>query len=215
MTKLEKWVKWQEIITKDMIRLHGSRQIYNDYVAIIMKNKSIEQEGILFHNWIVDNYVTFVAMTIRRQADYKHDDVISLAKLILDITENHTELTREWYLTLPRNTSDFWKAQADDTFTRNAGNGDYFDAAIGIADFEKLMSVSDKLSQLATLSIAHHSKKTKPSLTFDEVNACIDTFRELVQKYILLLTFSSNAIEPVMDYWQGIFTKAWIKQERP
>lgn len=212
MTRLEKWVSWQETISQDLIRMHGSREIYNDYLKIVTQNKKVESEGVLFHNWVIDNYVTFIAMTIRRQADdnSRHHDVISLAKLIKDIGDHPEELTRKWYISLYKEQSDHSKSVADESFTKLAGSGDYFDPQIAIDDLATLHEASKKVTDLATLSIAHYTKKFLPKLTFDEVNSCIDTFRELVQKYILLLTASSNAITPVMDRWQGIFTEVWI-----
>lgn len=209
------WVVWQKVITDDLIRLHSHRQIYNEYVRIIQQNKSVMNDGVIFHNWVVDNYVTFVAMTIRRQADNnaKYSDVISLAKLISDITKHPKDLTRSWYVGLwTKGVPDsFQEGQANQTFTSNAGSGEYFDSAIGFSDLARLTAASSKIKRLATLSIAHNTKKLLPKVTFDEVNACIDMFRELVQKYILLLTASSNAIEPVIDDWQNIFTKKWVQ----
>jgi hypothetical protein len=211
--KLIKWMAWQEKILDDVIRLHGSKQIYYEYVRIIELNRSVKDEGILFHNWIVDNWVTFTAMTIRRQADRNpyHKDAISLGKLIDDIGNNPTELTREFHISLYTQTPEFIRTGvANATFTKQAGSGKYFDAKIAQADLAKLETTSRKVQDLATLSIAHHSKKPLPKLTFDEVNQCIDVFKELTQKYVLLLTAGWNLVDPVMDYWQGIFTRSWI-----
>jgi len=197
--------------------MNGSREIYNDYLNIIIQNKEIESEGVLFHNWVIDNYVTFVAMAIRRQVENndRHQDVISLAKLIGDISKHSEKLSRKWYISLyTKEPSDYWKCVADESFTNLAGNGSYFDSQIAIRDLAKLSDASKKITNLATLSIAHYTEKSLPILTFDEVNCCIDIFRELMQKYILLLTASDNAIVPVIDRWQGIFTKAWISKNK-
>lgn len=214
--KITSWLEWQEKIMQDMIRLHGSRQIYKNYVGILDQNPAIATEGVVFHNWIVDNWITFTAMTIRRQADKnpKYDDTISLAKLIEDIAANPEVLTREYHISLyEKPDDDFWKGMASNSFTEHAGSGEFFDPEIANADLKKLDAVSLKVRQLATRSIAHSSTKPMPTITFDEVHACIDTFRELLQRYVLLLTAGWNLVDPVMDDWQEIFTRPWIAKK--
>jgi hypothetical protein len=211
--KIAKWVKWQELILKDVVWLHSSKQIYDDYISILRRNESVEKEGVLFHNWIVDNYVSFVAMAIRRQAETpkaNNDDVISLGKLLSEIIESPGELTRAYFTSLYVHMP---KGMADKHFTENAGAGDYIDPKMVEKDLEELLLATKKIEDLATLSIAHHTTKKKPELTFNEVNKCIDTIKKLTQKYVLLLTATWNVVDPVIDYWQGIFTRPWIHQD--
>lgn len=200
------------MITSDFEHLLASRQIYDQYRSMVSNNQSVMDSGAIFHNWLRDNYVTFVAMSIRRQTDLDRD-VISLAKLITDIQNNPQDLTRKWHRglygsDLPDVVKD---SMANDAFTENAGEGQYFDPKIAASDLEILKKVSGAITALADREIAHRSKNSRPALTFNDVDACMDAFKEIIQRYILLLTAGFNLLEPVIDDWQNAFTTPWIK----
>lgn len=208
--RLAKWQRWRKQIESELIHLLGSRQIYKTYGEMVMNNEAVQKGGPLFHNWIVDNYVTFVAMSIRRQAD-TDDDVVSLARLIADIRDNPESLTREGHVFRYKNMPlGLGPGIGDQTFTENAGAGEHIDPLFADKDLEKLKQASRKVNLLANRTIAHKSRKAVPKLTFNDVDEAIEAIKEIAQKYILLLTAGHNVLEPVMDDWQEIFTKKWL-----
>lgn len=209
--KVAKWNRWIEQIENEIVYILSSRILYKGYGDIVRANEGVLDEGAVFHNWIVDNYVTFVAMAVRRQLDTDKDS-ISLVRLLTDIKNNPKSLTREahvaFYIALPM---DIGRAHGNRCFTENAGSGDFIDSAIVEADLIKLREASKKIGQLATRKIAHKSTKTIPSMTFNEVDECIEVIKTITRRYILLLRAADNILEPMMPDWQNIFTQKWIK----
>jgi len=206
--RLAKWQRWQGQIEHELVSLLGSRQIYKSYGEIVTGNEAVQKGGPLFHNWIVDNYVTYVAMAIRRQADTDSDSV-SLARLISDIRDHPESMTRVAHVAFYENF--IVEGYGDRAFTANAGPGDYIDPTIAEKDLEELREVSLSVSQLASRTIAHKSTRQVPELTFNDIDECIEVIKKIAQKYILLLSAAHNVLEPVMDDWQTIFTMKWIK----
>jgi hypothetical protein len=206
--RLAKWQRWQRQIEHELISLLGSRQIYKSYGEIVTKNEAVQKGGPLFHNWIVDNYVTYVAMAIRRQADTDSDSV-SLARLISDIRDHPESMTRATHVAFYKNF--IIEGYGDQMFTEHAGPGDFMDPTIAKKDLAELQEVSRSVNQLASRTIAHKSTRAVPKLTFNDIDACIEAIKKIAQKYILLLSAAHNVLEPVMDDWQTIFTMKWIK----
>lgn len=214
MTKLNKWIKWQKKITDELIDLHASRQIYESYVEIIYHDKSVLNEGLRFHSWVKDNYVVFCSMAVRRQTDNNpyYKDAISLARLVHDITNNPKELRREWFIELWAGAGESVPGIADQEFTRLAGKGAYFDPKIGLKDLERLSEVAKDIKDMVDRVFAHSTNKQHGKVTFDDVNRCIDRFREVLQRYITLLTTHHNNVDPIVPMdWQNAFTKPWVK----
>lgn len=122
-----KWNRWIEQIEHEMVSLLASRKIYKGYGDIVRPNTSINTgKGVTFHNWIVDNYVTYVAMAIRRQMD-NDGDTISLARLINDIKDNPDSLSRKEHVAMYANMPfGVGGSQGNATFTEYAGAGEFF-----------------------------------------------------------------------------------------
>jgi hypothetical protein len=209
--KLQKWERWITPIQDDVIYLLGSRQTYKSYGEIVKANQDVMNGGPSFHSWVRSNYVTFVSMAIRRQLDTDNDS-ISLARLISDIRDNPGDLTRADFVARYAGMAfGVGPSLGERDFTANAGGGAFMDATIAQVDFDRLQTAAREVSKLATRTIAHRTTKSVPTLTFDEVDECIETIKEITQKYILLLTASHNVMEPIMQDWSGIFREEWIK----
>lgn len=209
--KIEKWERWIEHIQDDVIYLLGSRQTYKSYGEIVRSNQEIMKDGPSLHSWVRSNYVTFVSMAIRRQLDTDSDS-ISLARIIADIRDNPGDLTRADFVARYAGMAfGVGPSLGNKDFTDNAGSGTFMDATIAQADFDRLQTAAQDVSRLATRTIAHRTTKNVPTLTFDEVDKCIETIKDVTQKYVLLLTASHNVMEPIMQDWSGIFREKWIK----
>jgi hypothetical protein len=185
---------------------------------MVSSNSAVGSDGTIFHNWVKTNYVTFVAMSIRRQMGEGQDE-ISLVKLISDIKIHPGEITRDWYKSLYPDRKlfdiDVSVGMANQFFDQTAGKGESFDPTIAEKDLEALKTMGKDIKLLATRTVAHSIDKEVPKLTFDQVDQCIDKFKEITSKYLLLLTAAGENLEVVIvDDWQAIFTKPWIKSAK-
>lgn len=209
---LAKWIEWVDIIHQNIEDLLVSQHIYKAYLEIVKRNPEI-QSPIDFHDWVRKNYASAVAIHIRRELD-TGSDVISLKRLLMQIQKNPQVITRDWFRSLYKgsNADDF----ADGDFEEVAGKGETFDSAIAKQDIEKLEQLGKYIEDYATLRIAHSSKKplTKDP-TYDDLDAFIKEYENIVKKYILLFTASGyTSLTPTWQYdWEEIFTKPWIKQK--
>lgn len=182
---------------------------------MVNRNSEVGSEGGIFHNWVKTNYVTFVAMSIRRQMGEGRDE-ISLVKLIGDIKLHSGEITRDWYRSLYPDRKlfdiDVSGGMANQFFDQTAGKGESFDPTTAEEDLDALKTIGKDIKLLATRTVAHSIDKEVPKLTFDQVDQCIDKFKEITGKYLLLLTAAGENLEVVIvDDWQAAFTKPWIK----
>ena len=207
--KLEKWLIWIETIHKDAEQLLQSQYIFATYLEIVKNNPDIESPSD-FHWWTRDNYVSYITMSIRRQAEWKDPDIVSLGKLLHEIQESPEIVTRKWYI------STFQYDWGDTDFTKVAGTGECFDPAIAQKDLDTLTTLSQNITKFADRKIAHNSKQPVPTVKFEEVDTFIAEFEKILKKYILLFTASGyTGLRPIHQYdWEEIFTKPWIKKSR-
>lgn len=212
LQKTEKWKKDIKQIENSLISMLVSRKIFIDYNKMILGNVEIYNgEGIIFHNWIVDNYITSVTMAIRRQLD-TDSDVVSLKRLITEIKVSPESLSRQSHISMYDSMPlGIGKSQGNQTFTKYAGKGSYFDSTIADSDLLQLEEVGKRIYLLANREFAHNSTRNKPTVTFNDVDECFNSLKAIAQKYILILTASHIELDPIMPYWQYIFTQKWVK----
>ena len=208
--KLEKWLRWLEIIHRDAEELLDNQYLFSAYIGIIKNNPKI-QEPSDFHWWVRDNYVNSVAMSIRRQVD-TDSDVITFGKLLKEIQETPQTITKEWHRSLYKNLGPQW---ADKEFEDIAGNGKFFDPKVAGNDFRTLVDLAKGVTKFADRRIAHKSKQPIPVVKFLDLDTFIDNFEKMLIKYILIFTGSGyTGILPIRQYdWEKIFYHAWIKDE--
>jgi hypothetical protein len=212
--KLLKWIKWIEVIRKDTESILLNKDIHSRYLEIVKANREIQSPSD-FHEWTIRNYGSYVVMAIRRQLD-NDSDVISLKRLLTELKESPQSLTKAWFRTLYKDTSNNGpipiEAFADGDFESHAGTLEYFAPAIAGADLAKLKTLGKAITRYANKQVAHRTK-VKASLTFSEINKFLEEIESIVKKYILLLTASGyTSLTPVFQYdWETIFTKVWIK----
>lgn len=208
--KLDKWLRWLDIIQKDAEDLLDKRHIFSRYIEIIKGNQNI-QEPSDFHWWVRDNYVASIAMGIRRQVDIDKD-VITLGKLLTEIQETPQVITKQWHRTLYKNLGSGW---ADKAFEDIAGSGNFFDPAVAERDLKKLADLAEKISKFADRTIAHKSRQPIPIVKFRDLDVFIEEFEKMLIKYILLFTGSGYVgILPTRQYdWEKIFYHKWIDTE--
>jgi hypothetical protein len=212
--KFAKWLRWIEKIKGETQTLLINKAVHEKYLDIVKANPEIQSPSD-FHEWTIRNYGSFMIMAVRRQLD-TDSDVISLKRLLEELRDNSTLLTKEWFRTfyegmadnLPIPPSGF----ADADFESNAGTFDYFDPEIAEVDLAKLDKLGKNIRKFANKKIAHNTS-VEVIVTFNEINAFVEEFEIVVKKYILLFTASAySSLTPTwQDDWEEIFTKPWIK----
>lgn len=206
---LDKWSLWINSMHEDVEKILTNRMFYKKYLDLVKNNKDIQSPPD-FHIWIRENYVTSIVTAIRRQIDTR-TDVVSTARLLIEIKDHSKILTRDWYKSL----HDYdW---ADDDFTNVAGEGSFFDKNIAENDLKDLAELGKDIKKYANTYVAHKSKDGMTKLpTFNDVNKFIDKLEEIMKKYILLFTASGySELLPTWQYdWEEIFTKKWIKDNK-
>jgi hypothetical protein len=216
-SRIELWAQQINEVADELQNLLTHRQIYRRYGEMV-NNAQLSQDGAIFQNWIKTNYVTFVAMSIRRQMGQGKDET-SLINLISDIGSSSTDITRKWYRTLYPDRLvfdvDVASNMANQFFDQAAGTGETFDPKIAHDDLEELKRVGNDIRLLANRTVAHNLAKEAPKINFDQADACIDKFRDIASRYLMLLTGSGSSLETVIvDDWQSIFTRPWIQPNK-
>jgi hypothetical protein len=157
--------------------------------------------------------------------------VSSLAKLIEQIRDRPSQITREFWIGRWSDPSDpYLMMEADRGWNEQYAGavGDHLDRAIPEVDLETLVSASRKVKEFVDEHIAHSGaglRKATPShpaaaesvppdvtLTAREVHEVIDVIGDLFRKYYNLLTASSFVfLEPAIQHdWLAVFREPWI-----
>src|SRR5664279_2999656 len=94
-SRIEKWRNWcDERVKPDVYTMHLYRYVMAGVTEI---TKARELPPSYFFNYLGETYATVQMIAVRRQAD-KHPRGASLAKLLAEIAEHPSEITREFYV---------------------------------------------------------------------------------------------------------------------
>jgi hypothetical protein len=109
--RMLEWRQALETIYQDFVGLHHDRHVFREIMTIVENNPALQTDHT-FWNWLARNYGAAIALGVRRQAD-RAPDVVSLAKLLDDLENNATILTRDWFVGeyaahAPDNDKEFW-----------------------------------------------------------------------------------------------------------
>lgn len=214
-TKFRKWLRWINQIQSDTETILINKAIHERYLTIVKANSEIQSPSD-FHEWTIRNYGSFMVMAIRRQLD-SDSDVVSLRRLLEELRDDPTLLTKAWFRTLYSSLDDKapfpGSAFADRDFENHAGKLEYFDPKIAEADLTRLKELAKSITKFANKKIAHNTK-TQATVSFKEITVFVEEFEKVVKKYILIFTASGySSLTPVWQYgWDKIFTKPWIKK---
>jgi len=207
--KIEKWKKWLENISHEVSDLVTSRSIYYKFRQIVTDNSRINTGNHFFY-WVETNYICTILMGIRRQID-NHSDAVSLKKLLSDMKDNCSLLSRELHL---YNYNEQMKDLGNRTFDSLAGE------AINVFPIERLEQDIQKLEDISILHktyidrrIAHYDKvpPIKALGTLQALYDAISNFEEILSRYSLLINARGIELLPPDEYdWKAIFRQAWI-----
>jgi hypothetical protein len=210
-TRLEKWIKWLEVIHGDVGWLLINRNIFREVQGIVNNNKKLYKPNI-FYQYLGDTYTTFAAIGIRRQVKIDKQS-ISLVRLLHEIAGSPSTISREYYKKLYEGSVVAELADVD--FDRLSGKGkDHICPDMLWKDIENLKLKARKIEDFADKRVAHYDKRSPRGVpNFSEVDDCIDTLDGLCVKYHLIFhAVSMDTLMPVFQfYWKDIFEIPWLK----
>lgn len=222
--KLEKWKKWigdgnlTGSICHELTNLALIRKIQSGLRDMVSANPELQKHSAFY---AISNliYGDSVLMYIRRQVR-RDCDSVSLIKLLDDLKDNSSMITRDFFVSL------YVKGKCDSDIEsfRRLGERDfnkYFSeddsALLSISLVEKdiaiLKDISSSSADYIDRRLAHLDKREPKNIpTIEEIEKWCDTVNLIFKKYILLLTASDYKIEPILFHdWKAIFRSAWIK----
>jgi len=208
----QKWGGWLKIIKDDVQTLYLSRSIFTGVIDIVKKNQKIDKRSMFF-GFFTSIYIDSMVMGIRRQLKIQCDS-ISLAKLLTEIAEKPTLITRADYYELFDNfTSPAKAAIMEDGFNRFAEPTSLkIDDDRVRKDLLSLKPICKAAEEYADHCVAHWDKKA-PSLdlTIEDTFKSLDNLGDLVQRYYGLFFASNLKLEPIpQSPIFDIFQEPWL-----
>jgi AbiU2 len=208
---IERWQGDLKVITNEVLAMNQRREIFRLLGEITTKHGSLPSSA--FFSYLNATYSATQAAAVRRQAD-KREDVISLRRLLTEIKEHPTLLTREWYASIYTDSS----VSPDQSWERYAGDvGHHVDPALVENDLEALLEAAEKARQWTNKHIAHSDReRLDVGLTFGELDKGVDATSFFMTRYTTVLTGSSwwelSDVEGLRHDLEWLFSQPWIKR---
>lgn len=210
-SKLQKWIRWFEVIKKEVTQLLRKRNIFWEVNEIIKNNKKIQQPSS-FYNYLGDTYVAYALIGIRRQVKIDNTS-ISLTRLLSEIINNPEKISRKYYKHFYKGSLVEFKADKD--FDKYSGKGkNHISKNMVHKDLELLKATAFKCEKYADRRVAHTDKRKLRVLPlFRDVDKCIDVLDKLCVKYHGIFHAAyMETLMPVYQYnWKEIFRYPWLK----
>ena len=207
----QKWESWGKQIHDDLCeRLIHPRQYFrafNEMAKANVEHISAHGGGDFFY-FVAQGYITQVAMAIRRHS--KDDESISFMRVLKQLKTCAPQFTYGVYLQQHPIKPNYVVWQKP-TFAQFSDDGIVVSGSRIAADIAALEALTAKVVRLCDKEIAHlDSCGFFGSVTFGEVEACIDAFDKLVCKYFKLITQSmtgySTLEATILTRWEEVFT---------
>ena len=212
--RLAKWTGWLwNHIGPEIHSLHVNREMWLGTQQIIAANPTLPRS--YWWQFMSDTYGTMLAVALRRQVEAK-DGVITLGRLVLEISNTPTHLSRDYYLTR-YGTDDTRLPWARQHWAEEfAGDvGDHLDPKIPVADLERMTNAVARVKAVADRHLAHRDRRAVPAdsvAALGEAHDAIDVIGSIYRRYMCLMTGVENAVLlPPFDHdWQAVFRQPWI-----
>lgn len=215
--KIKHWCDWlQDDLSQqidDIIYQRSAFKSWNDIVEKANRNSG------LFGEWVNINYITSLAVEIRRMYD-KNKQTRSLWKLLTDIQKNIHLLTHEWWVSR-YSASSLKSYLGDDHFKQYLQQFDNISCETGhldpkIVDKDKIIldQVAKKVKPYVDKYIAHLDADRKSSgLTVGGLHDAADHVCEVFYRWKYLIC-SINPSVPLIGLWENAFTEPWITKKQ-
>jgi len=211
--RLKKWIGWLKIVHDDIMQLIVKRNIFWELQEIIKANSELHKPSS-FYKYLGDTYIAYISIGIRRQIKIDKKS-ISFARLLTELSETPSILSRKYYVSLYHGSA--VEHLADRDFDKFCGsNKEFISPNMVTTDLEELNRVAAVVEDFADKRIAHYdTRQPKVLPRFEQVDLCLDALDKLYCKYHLVFHASfMNSLMPTYQYdWKQIFTVPWLKNE--
>lgn len=209
-----KWKRWLKKIIGEIQNLLVSQYIFQEIGKIVESNPKTPSPS-LFNHWMINNYVSRMAVGIRRLTD-KNPRTISLYNLIEDIADNPKAIGRDYFFhRYPERMRDGELATRD--FQEFANKGQKFINPKGLRrDSKKLLRESKRIKDFVDKWIAHHDKdrasKVRHIPTFNEMDEALTLLDKTACKYHGLINgrHADTLLPGIYSDWRKPLRYAWI-----
>jgi len=210
-----KWDRWCERIGFDLLDLAVCTHIYKELIAIILGNPFLVGTGSVYWLFLNLTYTHYALAAIRRQLK-DGDDEVSLARLLRQVAENPTLLTREWFVgEPPEEIRALVEASANSFFDQFAGDGNSIVApAVVRSDLQQMQAALAALEVAADRTVAHLDRRgalERPQP--QDIHEAVDVVLNMYQRYRTLTCrgpWEFNIPQSVGDDWRELFKVPWI-----
>ena len=212
--KLKKWLRWMEVIRKDVGMLLRDTNMFWEVQDIIRANPRIQKRSA-FYRYLGRTYLSHALAGLRRQIK-PNKDSISLVGLLEELAETPEELSFKYYCSiLSGTTTNQMEAIIKGDFKKYAdASGRHVCPQMVMADRDKLKSAVEACEGFADKRIAHRDKDNPDTVpTFGELDECIKLLDKVYVKYHLLFYAEGmSTLMPAYQYdWKKVFLEPWIK----
>lgn len=214
--RLDKWWRWLwHHIAPEIHTLHLQRLVWQESQQVIRSKHALP--GSYWWEYLSDTYAVTQAVAIRRQVE-RRKGVISLARLVLEMTEDAGRLSREFFLSRFGNDENkivwaerFWAEQYSGKI------GDHLDPAIPSADLKQLDATAGNIKAFVDKHLAHRdASPLRPERMpkFVDLDPAIDTMGAVYSRYFGLITgVAEPTLVPKFDHdWKAVFYQQWAQR---
>jgi hypothetical protein len=218
--RIEKWRRWiNGTINNNVLTMYLLRDAWRTVSKMLEANGQLPES--YWWEFMRDTYATTQAVAVRRQAD-THRDAASLAKLIQEVRDDASRITREFWIGLWHEPPfGFETLIAQKGWAEQYGGevSDHVDPAIPAADLVALTDAAARVKYYVDQHVAHadaSAASASVTLTLDEVHDAIEVIGDLFRRYYNLLTAASYVeLVPVIQHdWLAVFREPWLRAGR-
>jgi len=214
--RIAKWARWCETTIKDnVLTMHLHRNTWVEVSKIIENNGQLPDSYWWQFMW--ETYAVTQAVAVRREADI-HKDVASLGKLIQEIREDPSRITRDFWIGLWDDDDEPTLMHAQRAWAKQYGGGTdiHLDPAIPSADSDTLAAAASRVKTYVDKHVAHADASPASAaitISLTDVHDAIDVVGHLFKRYYNLLTAASYAsLVPVIQHnWTAVFREPWLR----
>jgi hypothetical protein len=215
--RLQKWYHWLTAhISAEIQGMHLHREAWLGVQEILSNNDALPDS--YWWEYMGDTYAITQAVAVRRMAE-KNKGVISLGRLVREMSEDSARLTQEFFLTRfgPDPTTISWATNFwNEHFAGRVGG--HLDPDIPSADFEKITAASASVKSFVDEHFAHRDQSAQPAdsaPTLTDVHHALDVMAPIFQKYHGLMTgVPEPTLLPRFDHdWRVVFRQPWIQEK--
>jgi len=204
------WIAW---LREDLFQaVHGlmqTREIWRGYNELLRTMPPEAREPGLFPSWVKANYVTEVAVSVRRLCD-RDSRTISLVRLLDELVTHPDYVTRELWIGRRRGLVD--DASLAEPWAVWGGDvGDHLDPQVPLRDRCALLELTKDLRTYVNKHVAHMDAdrgEFTVNVTFGHVEEIQTLVYDTYTRYFEFLTETALA-EIQFPPWKSIFKVIW------